>query len=92
MIGIEIFTQKSKQTLNIIVKTQPRVVDLKGPVNEHFHQPHFVARGVKLKKLVNKPVKVFLRYTVATGNCGDLLFNSTSRKGITWLLSLSIVK
>ena len=35
---------------------------------------------------------VFLHYTVATGKCGDLLFNSTSRKGYVWLLSLSIVK
>ena len=45
----------------------------------------FCSKGVhtKLKKLVSKPAKVFfLRYTVVTGNCGDLLFNSTSRKGV----------
>jgi len=47
MIGIEIFRKNSKQILNIIVKTQPRVVDLKGPVNERFNQPHFVAKGCK---------------------------------------------
>ena len=35
----------------------------------------------KLKKLIRKPVKVFLQYTVERGKCGDLLFNSTSGKG-----------
>ena len=50
MVGIEIFTQNSKQILNIIVKTQPRVVDLKGPVNERFNQPQFVAKGCKALK------------------------------------------
>jgi len=52
MSGIEIFTQNSKQILNIIVKTQPRVfVDLKGPVNERFNQPHFVAKGCRAYKI-----------------------------------------
>jgi len=46
MIGKEIFTQNSKQILNVIVKTQPRVVDLKGPINERFNQPHFCSKGV----------------------------------------------
>lgn len=39
----------------------------------------------ELKKLVRKPVKVFLQYTVERGKCGDLLFNSTSRKGKMWV-------
>ena len=38
MHGIEILVQNSKQILNVIVKTQPRVTDLKGPVNKGFNQ------------------------------------------------------
>ena len=53
MLGIEILAQNRKQILNVIVKTQPRVIDLKGPANNGFNQSSFVARGVRLKKLVS---------------------------------------
>ena len=39
MLGIEILVQKIKQILIIIVKTQPRVADLKSPVNEDLTSP-----------------------------------------------------
>ena len=47
MHGIEILVQNSKQILNVIVKTEPHVIDLKGPVNKGFNQSSFVARRCK---------------------------------------------
>ena len=61
MLGTEILAQNYMQFLNIIVKTQPCVVDFKCRVNEGFDQPYFVPKGCKTKKMVSTPVKVFLR-------------------------------
>ena len=47
MLGIEILAQNSEQILKVIVKTQLRVIDLKGPVNKGFNQSSFVARRRK---------------------------------------------
>lgn len=47
MLGIEILAQNRKQILNVIVKTQPRVIDLKGPVDKGFNQSSFVERRCK---------------------------------------------
>lgn len=47
MHGIEILVQNSKQILNVIVKTQPHVIDLKGPVSKGFNQSSFVVRRCK---------------------------------------------
>ena len=46
MLGIEILAQNSEQILKVIVKTQLRVIDLKGPV-KGFNQSSFVARRRK---------------------------------------------
>ena len=47
MHGKEILVQNSKQIVNVIVKTEPHVIDLKGPVNNGFNQSSFVARRCK---------------------------------------------
>ena len=47
MHGKEILVQNSKQIVNVIVKTEPHVIDLKGPVNKGFNQSSFVARRCK---------------------------------------------
>ena len=60
MHGIEIPVQNSKQILNVIVKTQPHVIDLKGPVNKGFNQSSFVVRRCKAYT-----VTLFLNKTIA---------------------------
>ena len=47
MHGKKILVQNSKQIVNVIVKTEPHVIDLKGPVNKGFNQSSFVARRCK---------------------------------------------
>lgn len=44
MHGKEILVQNSKQILNVIEKTEPHVIDPKGPVNKGFNLSSFVAR------------------------------------------------
>ena len=60
MHGIEILVQNSKQILNVIVKTEPHVIDLKGPVNKGFNQSSFVVRRCKAYT-----VTLFLNKTIA---------------------------
>ena len=46
---------------------------------------------MKLKKLVSKPVNVFLRCNDVKRQDGSLLSTQTSRKDNFWLISFSIV-
>ena len=47
MLRIEILVQNREQIVNVIVTTQPHVIDLKGPVNKGFNQSSLVARRCK---------------------------------------------
>ena len=53
MLRIEFLVQNSKQILNVRVKTQLHVTDLKGPVNKGFNQFSFVARRCKAQEISN---------------------------------------
>ena len=40
--GEKIFPQNEGKVLNIVMKTQPRIVDFKGSINKRFDQDNFI--------------------------------------------------
>ena len=81
-----------KQFLKVIGKTQPRVVNLKNPVSEGFDQPYFAIKRCKAQKIGKHTHEGLFAISGGDRECGALLSNSTSRKGRTGLISISIVK